>query len=89
MKIIFKWLGSFFSSESNNSSKRLVGIVGAGFLYWTLYMSSVTDKNIAPSDALVYSVAALVAVSLGLTTVEALKGLINRDNTTDAGETNK
>jgi hypothetical protein len=83
MNTLVKWLSGFFSSESNNSSKRLVGIVGAAFLYWTLYMSSTTDKSIAPSDALVYSVTALVAVSLGLTTVEALKGLITKDKSDD------
>lgn len=83
MNTLVKWLSGFFSSESNNSSKRLVGIVGAAFLYWTLYMSSTTDKNIAPSDALVYSVTALVAVSLGLTTVEALRGLITKDKSDD------
>lgn len=83
MKTILKWLSGFFTSQSNNSSKRLVGIVGAGFLYYAMYMSVSGNKNIVISDALVYSITALIAISLGLTTVEALKGLISKDNNDD------
>ena len=83
MKTILKWLSGFFTSQSNNSSKRLVGIVGAGFLYYAMYKSVSGAKNVVISDALVYSITALIAISLGLTTVEALKGLITRDNNND------
>ena len=83
MKKIFEWFGGFFSSDSNNSSKRLVGIIGAGFLYWTLYIDASNDKLTGPSDSLVYSVAALVALSLGLTTMEAMRGIINKNNNDD------
>jgi hypothetical protein len=79
MKQFFNWMGGFFSSESNNSSKRLVGIIGAGFLYWTLYDNSHSETHVAPADSLVYSVAGLVAVSLGLTTVESLKGIFGNN----------
>ena len=79
MKQFFNWMGGFFSSESNNSSKRLVGIIGAGFLYWTLYDNSHSENHVAPADSLVYSVAGLVAVSLGLTTVESLKGIFGNN----------
>jgi len=78
MKQFFNFIGGFFSSDSNNSSKRLVGIVGAGFLYWTLYDNSRSATHIAPADSLVYSVAGLVAVSLGLTTVESLKDIFGK-----------
>jgi hypothetical protein len=83
MKTILKWLSGFFTSQSNNSSKRLVGIVGAGFLYYAMYKSVSGAKNVVISDALVYSITALIAISLGLTTVESLKGLITRDNNND------
>jgi hypothetical protein len=83
MKQFFNFIGGFFSSESNNSSKRLVGIVGAGFLYWTLYDNSRSETHIAPAESLVYSVAALVAVSLGLTTVESLKDIFNKSKKED------
>jgi hypothetical protein len=83
MESILKWFGGFFNSKSNNSSKRLVGIIGAGFLYYSMYMSVSSDKAVSPSDALVYSVTALVAISLGLTTIEALRGLITKDRSDD------
>ena len=83
MKQFFNFIGGFFSSESNNSSKRLVGIVGAGFLYWTLYDNSRSETHIAPAESLVYSVAALVAVSFGLTTVESLKDIFNKSKKED------
>jgi hypothetical protein len=79
MKQFFNWMGGFFSSESNNSSKRLVGIIGAGFLYWTLYDNSHSETHVAPADSLVYSVAGLVAISLGLTTVESLKEIFGNN----------
>ena len=75
MKKIFNWIGGFFSSESNNSSKRLVGIIGAMFLFYTLYENSKSETHVAPADSLVYSVTALVAISLGLTTIESLGNL--------------
>lgn len=70
------WLGGFFSSESNNSSKRLVGIIGAMFLFWTLWDNSHSEAHVKPADSLVYSVATLVAVSLGLTTIESVARVI-------------
>jgi len=76
MKKVFSWLAGFFSSESNNSSKRLVGIVGAFFLFWTLWDNSHSETHIAPADSLVYCVTTLVAVSLGLTTIESVAHIV-------------
>ena len=76
MKKFFNWMGGFFSSESNNSSKRLVGIIGAMFLFWTMWDNSHSATHIAPADSLVYSVATLVGVALGLTTIEQVTGII-------------
>ena len=76
MKKLFNWLSGFFSSESNTSSKRLVGIVGAFMLYWTLYTNSHSETHIAPADSLVWGVVSLVMVALGLTTIEAVTNLI-------------
>ena len=75
MKKLFQWVAGFFSSENNNSSKRLVGIVGAIFLYWTLWDNSHSETHIAPAESLVYSVTTLVAISLGLTTIESVANL--------------
>jgi hypothetical protein len=76
MKKLFNWLSGFFSSESNTSSKRLVGIVGAFMLYWTLYKNSHSETNIAPADSLVWGCVSLVMVALGLTTIESVTNLI-------------
>jgi hypothetical protein len=83
MKKIFSWLGGFFSSESGTSSKRLVGIIGAFALYYTLYDNSKTQGDFAPSDSLVWATFALSAVALGLTTIEAVTGLIKGFKGTD------
>jgi hypothetical protein len=83
MKKIFSWLGGFFSSESGTSSKRLVGIVGAFALFYTLYDNSKTQGDFAPADSLVWATFALSAVALGLTTIEAVTGLIKGFKGTD------
>jgi hypothetical protein len=76
MKSILNWLGGFFSSESGTSSKRLVGILGAFALFFTLYDNSKTQGDFHPADSLVWATFALSAVALGLTTIEAVTTLI-------------
>jgi hypothetical protein len=83
MKKVFGWLSGFFSSESGTSSKRLVGIVGAFSLYYTLYDNSKTEGAFAPADSLVWATFALSGVALGLTTIEAVTGLIKGFKGTD------
>jgi hypothetical protein len=78
MKKLFNWISGFFNSESNTSSKRLVGIVGAFMLYWTLYTNSKSDAHIVPADSLVWGVVALVMVALGLTTIESVATLVQK-----------
>lgn len=69
MKIV-KWIAGFISNEGEASSKRLVGIVCAGFLCWAITKSDTHH----PSDALVWAVAGLAAAALGFTAYEkALK----------------
>lgn len=46
------------------------------FLFWTLWDNSHSETHIAPADSLVYSVATLVAVSLGLTTIESVASIV-------------
>lgn len=76
MKKVFQWMGGFFSSESGTSSKRLVGIIGAFALFYTLYDNSKTHGEFAPADSLVWATFALSAVALGLTTIESVTELI-------------
>lgn len=72
----FGFIGGFFSSESGNSSKRLVGICGAFTFFYTLYKNSQTETHIAPAESLVWGTVVMVLVSLGLTTVESVAELI-------------
>ena len=67
---LFNWLSGFLGNDKNTSSKRLVGISGAFTLFYTL------TKN--PIEGLVWATFALSAVSLGLTTIEAITELISK-----------
>jgi hypothetical protein len=77
MNKFFNFIGGFFSSESNNSSKRLVGIIGALVLFYTLWENSRSELHVAPAESLVWGTVTLVAVSLGLTTIESVGNIIN------------
>jgi hypothetical protein len=72
MKKLISWFAGFFDGESSVSSKRLVGIVGAGFLYWTLYSNSHSEANIEPAESLVWGTVVLVCTSLGLASVKEI-----------------
>jgi hypothetical protein len=76
MKKLFNWVAGFFSADSPNSSKRLVGIVGAGFLYWTLYSNSHSESHVVPAESLVWGTVVLVCTSLGLASVKEIGDLI-------------
>ena len=76
MKKLFNWVAGFFSADSPNSSKRLVGIVGAGFLYWTLYSNSHSESHVVPAESLVWGTVTLVCTSLGLASVKEIGDLI-------------
>lgn len=76
MKKLLNWVAGFFSADSPNSSKRLVGIVGAGFLYWTLYSNSHSESHVVPAESLVWGTVVLVCTSLGLASVKEIGDLI-------------
>jgi hypothetical protein len=69
IKKILNWISGFFSSESGNSSKRLVGIIGALTLFYTLH------KN-PTSESLVWGTVSIICIALGLTTIESVTNLI-------------
>jgi hypothetical protein len=77
MKKMINWLGGFFDSNSTVSSKRLVGIAGAGFLYWTLYSNSHSESHFAPAESLVWGTVTLVCTSLGLATMKEIGDIIS------------
>jgi hypothetical protein len=70
MKKLFTWLGGFVSENSQPSSKRLVGVLCAFFLCYTLYLNE--NHGNEPSEALVYTVGSLAFASLGLTSAEKI-----------------
>lgn len=77
MKKLINWLSGFFSADnSNSSSKRLVGITGAGFLYWTLYSNSHSVSHVSPSDSLVWGTVTLSGLALGLATAKEIGDMI-------------
>ena len=64
MKRFFTWSKGFLSENGEASSKRLVGVISAIALYFTLL------KN--QNEPLIYSVAALSAAALGITAAEKI-----------------
>jgi hypothetical protein len=72
MRKFFTWAKGFLSEHGQASSKRLVGVLTAIALCWTLYFN--------PNDALVYSVAALSAAALGITAAEKIFKKPNNEN---------
>jgi hypothetical protein len=72
MKRFFSWSKGFLSENGEASSKRLVGVISAIALSYTLL------KN--QNEPLVYSVAALSAAALGITAAEKIFKKPNNEN---------
>ena len=72
MRKFLDWIKGFLSEGGQESIKRLVGVITAIALCWTLYFN--------PNDALVYSVAALSAAALGITAAEKIFKKPNNEN---------
>jgi len=66
MKQLFSWMKGFVSNNGEASSKRLVGVICAGFLCGAML------REYNPADSLVYSVSALAFGCLGLTSAEKI-----------------
>lgn len=64
MKRFFSWSKGFLSESGEASSKRLVGVISAIALSYTL----IRNQN----EPLIYSVAALSAAALGITAAEKI-----------------
>jgi hypothetical protein len=70
MRKFFTWSKGFLSENGEASSKRFVGVFSAVALCYTLYANH--DSVNEPSEALVYSVAALSAAALGISAAEKI-----------------
>lgn len=87
MKKLLHWVAGFFSSVNpDSSSKRLVGIVGAGFLYWTLYSNSHSESHVVPAESLVWGTVVLVCTSLGLASVKEIGDLFGHSKSDKTSE---
>ena len=76
-KEIKKFFSEIFKDERNHySSKRVIGIVAGLTLCVTLILNSFYDKNIKPSDTLVYAVAMLSFGCLGLASIDKILGKV-------------
>lgn len=86
MKIITSLLKDFrelFTDDKGRiSSKRLMGIVCSLTLCITLYHNSFSEQSVAPSPALVESVALLAFGCLGLTSLDKFIAAKNKGNDT-------
>jgi hypothetical protein len=87
MKKFFK---SLFSDERGSiSSKRIVGLLCSFILCITLYHNSFSEKNVAPSDILVESVALLAFGCLGLTSLDKFTFNKEKKQEDEHSESNK
>jgi hypothetical protein len=70
MKKVIEFLKKVVSDGNSISSKRVVGVVGAGVLFGTMIANSFSPLEIAPSAELVTAVEWVTILCLGFTSVE-------------------
>lgn len=70
MKKLSKWIGGLFSSKSNPSSKRFVGIISSVILWTVLLINCFTYREMTIDNNLIDAVLILALGGLGLTTID-------------------
>lgn len=79
MKQLISWLTGFFdSTNEHSSSKRLVGILGAFSLFYTLISSSRHPLESNGMSTLIWAVVVIICVSLGLASIKDMSELIGK-----------
>lgn len=76
MKKFIHFLGSFFSSKTNESSKRAIAIMFSVTMVVIYFFSN--EKEI--KELLIYCYSVLIALLLGLATAETIVGIFKKDN---------
>lgn len=76
MKKFLDWLTGFFDSEKTQSSKRLVGIIGAMYIFVAMYKNATSVQGTHPADSLVWGTVTLVCIALGLTSIKEVSDII-------------
>ena len=85
------FIKGFFQSETNESSKRLIAFLFStalivilflfcGAIIWLLYYGKDISKIKEIVDILIYCFVGLIALLLGLTTMETLAGIFKNKN---------
>ena len=76
MKKFIHFLGSFFSSKTNESSKRAIA-----FLFSiTMVVIYFFSNDLKIRELLIYCYTVLIALLLGLATAETIVGIFKKDN---------
>lgn len=76
MKKFIHFLGSFFSTKTNESSKRAIAIMFSVTMVVIYFFSN--EKEI--KELLIYCYSVLIALLLGLATAENIVGIFKKDN---------
>jgi hypothetical protein len=76
IKKFLDFIKGFFTSDSSNSSKRLVGIIGALNFFYTFHVNSKTEAHFGTSDTFIWANVVIVSVALGLTSVETIGNIV-------------
>jgi di/tricarboxylate transporter len=91
MKQMINWfIGFFDSTNEKSSSKRLVGIIGAFSLFYTLLRHKIESDSVM--NTLIWAIVLVICVSLGLASVKDFSGLIGKfkgDKTNDSESPSK
>lgn len=75
MKQFINWIAGFFdSTNEKSSSRRLVGIVGAFSLFYTL----LKQDNPTVILTLIWAIVVIICVALGLASVKDLTDLVGK-----------
>jgi hypothetical protein len=76
MKKLIKFLGSFFQSETNESSKRAIAILFSVTMVVIYFFSN----DVEIKKLLIYCYSVLIALLLGLATAETIVGIFKKEN---------
>jgi hypothetical protein len=76
MRKFIQFLGSFFQSETNESSKRAIAILFSVTMVVIYFFSN----DVEIKKLLIYCYSVLIALLLGLATAETIVGIFKKEN---------
>lgn len=79
MKQLVNWVAGFFdSTNEKSSSRRLVGIMGAFALFYTLLRHKIDSPAVI--STLIWAIVLVICVSLGLASVKDFGNFLGKGN---------